>query len=159
MKLKDLEKKLLIAQDLVPSSPMVHPESTLMTPPPANGGGGVTVMMMMTQQGRVKGGDLARIKAKREELQRQLEGHNAQISDLQSAWDQAKLEEEGRGGGAVDASRWANVQSLMEARDLLKSVFMTAGDYKSQVRHSCIKLYLSSALILWPIIACPDDMT
>lgn len=60
----------------------------------------------------------------------QLEEHNSQITELQGAWERAKEEEEGRGGGAADARRWTGVRSGVEARELLRTVFRVACDYK-----------------------------
>ncbi len=67
---------------------------------------------------------------RRAALERQLADHNAQIQEYQAAWERAKSEEEGRGGGAVDAKRWLLVRGLPEARELLRSVFRVACDHK-----------------------------
>ena len=48
----------------------------------------------------------------------------------QAAWERAKSEEEGRGGGAADAKRWTLVRTIVEARELLKATFRLACDHK-----------------------------
>ena len=63
-------------------------------------------------------------------LHPQLSEHNAQIAELQAAWERAKAEEEGRGGGAADAKRWTGIRSAVEARDILRTVFRVACDHK-----------------------------
>ena len=60
----------------------------------------------------------------------QLAEHNAQIVDLQAAWEQAKVEEEGKGGGAADAKRWTGVRGIVESRELLRTLFKVACDHK-----------------------------
>ena len=60
----------------------------------------------------------------------QLTEHNSQIKELQAAWEAAKLEEEGRGGGAVDSKRWNGLRSVQESRELLRSLFRVACDHK-----------------------------
>ena len=60
----------------------------------------------------------------------QLEEHNLQIKDLQSAWEAAKLEEENRGGGAADVKRWNGIRNVIESRELLRTLFRIACDHK-----------------------------
>jgi hypothetical protein len=60
----------------------------------------------------------------------QLWEHNAQIKELQAAWEAAKVEEESRGGGAADSKRWNGVRNVTEAKELLRSLFRAACDHK-----------------------------
>lgn len=60
----------------------------------------------------------------------QVASHNASISDLQAQWEAAKADEEGRGGGAVDARRWVGVRNVVESRDLLRTLFRLSSDMK-----------------------------
>jgi kinesin family protein 4/21/27 len=60
----------------------------------------------------------------------QLREHNQQISELQVAWERSKVDEEQKGGGAADARRWTGIKSIVEARDLLKTVFRAACDQR-----------------------------
>lgn len=75
----------------------------------------------------------------------QLREHNQQISELQVAWERSKVEEEQKGGGAADVRRWASIRSIVEARDLLKTVFRTACDqrYASMTLTSVMQSALS----------------
>jgi hypothetical protein len=63
-------------------------------------------------------------------LERSLAAHNASISELQGAWEAAKAQEEGRGGGAADGRRWGGARTLPEARELLRTLFKLASDHK-----------------------------
>lgn len=60
----------------------------------------------------------------------QVNAHNNAISDLQAQWEGAKADEEGRGGGAADARRWVGMRGVVEARELLRSLFRLASDLK-----------------------------
>lgn len=53
----------------------------------------------------------------------QVSYHNGQIGDLQAQWERQKAEEEGRGGGALDARRWVGLRNVVECRELLRTLF------------------------------------
>jgi hypothetical protein len=53
--------------------------------------------------------------------------------ELQNQWEVAKQEEESKGAGAADVRRWTGVRNIVEARELLRTLFKVASDAKSQV--------------------------
>jgi kinesin family protein 4/21/27 len=56
------------------------------------------------------------------------------LQEWQNQWERAKQEEESRGAGAADVKRWTGVRTIVEARELLRSLFRLASDSKAQVR-------------------------
>eukprot|EP00198_Chlamydomonas_reinhardtii_P003876 XP_001693212.1 kinesin family member heavy chain [Chlamydomonas reinhardtii] len=120
-KLKELEKRLTLLDQLSPASPLLLAGSALapMTPlSPATaaaagalaaGGGGPEVRQQLL--------------TKKKELEDKVSYHNGQIGDLQAQWERQKAEEEGRGGGALDARRWVGLRNVVECRELLRTLF------------------------------------
>jgi hypothetical protein len=53
--------------------------------------------------------------------------------ELQNQWEVAKQEEESKGAGAADVRRWTGVRNIVEARELLRTLFKVASDAKGQV--------------------------
>ncbi|GAX80469.1 hypothetical protein CEUSTIGMA_g7908.t1 [Chlamydomonas eustigma] len=109
--LKEVEKRLMMTDNLVPASPLVMSS--------------IATSNMVMAEGK------DRLTQRREELQITLGHHNVQIKELQAAWEAAKVEEESRGGGAVDAKRWNGVRNATEAKELLRSLFRVACDHKA----------------------------
>ncbi|KAG2444138.1 hypothetical protein HYH02_009078 [Chlamydomonas schloesseri] len=119
-KLKELEKRLTLLDQLSPSSPLLLAGSTIspmtpLSPATAAAAGALAA----------GGGAEARqqLLAKKKELEDKVAYHNAQISDLQAQWERQKAEEEGRGGGALDVRRWAGLRNVVECRELLRTLF------------------------------------
>lgn len=88
----------MVAANLVPASPLV-PGATgqPLTPAPAQGGSNGSSCCAVNSALR------ERLLVRKAQLEGALREHNAQIGELQAAWERAKAEEEGRGGGAADA--------------------------------------------------------
>ena len=60
----------------------------------------------------------------------QISEHSSKIQDLQAAWQRAKTDEELNAGGAADIKRWGGIKVMVEARELLRSIFKAACDHK-----------------------------
>lgn len=119
--MKEVEKRLMIANDLVPASPLIPSGSVRPPLPPANIAG------------------RARLVERKAQLEAQVKEHNQQIVELQAAWEKAKQEEENKGGGAADAKRWTGVRNAIEARELLRTVFRIACDHKTQGNEAALQ--------------------
>ncbi|KAG1655297.1 hypothetical protein FOA52_002456 [Chlamydomonas sp. UWO 241] len=129
--LREVEKRLMLADNLVPASPLVVDGRVF------GGGGGSGASSQGGGGSSSQGGvfvdsaEKARMMARKEKLSAELAEHNAQICELQAAWEAAKLEEEERGGGAADAGRWVGVRNTEQHKDLLRTLFKVACDHKA----------------------------
>ncbi|GFR40655.1 hypothetical protein Agub_g1240 [Astrephomene gubernaculifera] len=124
-KLRDLEKRLTLLDQLQPASPVLMAGGASAVMPVSPG--------LAAAAGALAAGPEAREKlmAKRKELEDKLAYHNAQISDLQAQWERQKAEEESRGGGAMDVRRWAGLRNVVECRELLRTLFRLSVETKS----------------------------
>eukprot|EP00798_Chlamydomonas_sp_ICE-L_P008275 gene8275-1544_t len=122
--LREVMKKLMISDNLVPSSPLLAP------------GGGDSPMA----QGMLKPGETReKLLEHKAFLEKELLEHNNQIEELQRAWELAKADDEGRGAGAADVKRWAGIRHVTEAKELLKALFRTACDHKSTANDTAME--------------------
>ncbi|KAG2494778.1 hypothetical protein HYH03_007022 [Edaphochlamys debaryana] len=124
-KLKELEKRLTILDQLAPNSPLLLAAGVPVSPDAAAaaaaaGAAGIPV------------GPEAREKllARKQELEDKVSYHNNQITELQAGWERQKAEEESRGQGAMDVRRWTGLKSVVECRELLRTLFRIAVESK-----------------------------
>jgi len=76
--------------------------------------------------------DQGKLIEERQGLNENLKLHSRKIQEFQSSLVQSKSEEEEKGLGAADISRWSSIQSLKEARIALTATFKVASKYKAQ---------------------------
>jgi hypothetical protein len=55
------------------------------------------------------------------------------LQELQEQWERARADEQSRGAGAADVKRWTGIRNIIEARELLRTLFMCACAQKAQV--------------------------
>lgn len=72
----------------------------------------------------------AKLLARKKELEDKVAYHNAQVAELQAAWERQKAEEESRGGGAMDVRRWTGLRSVLESRELMRTLFRISVEAK-----------------------------
>ncbi|KAL6746535.1 hypothetical protein V8C86DRAFT_2939694 [Haematococcus lacustris] len=120
--LRDVVKRLMLVSNLVPASPLAsaaaRSDSQPMTPMTTAAGGDNEVLR-------------ARLMERKAALEAALVEHNNQIMELQRLWESSKSDEESKGGGAADVRRWSGIRSIVEARDLLRTIFRIASDQRS----------------------------
>lgn len=58
------------------------------------------------------------------------------LQELQEQWERARNDEQSRGAGAADVKRWTGIRNIVEARELLRTLFVSACSQKAQVRAS-----------------------
>lgn len=58
------------------------------------------------------------------------------LQELQEQWERARADEQSRGAGAADVKRWTGIRNIIEARELLRTLFLSACAQKAQVRAS-----------------------
>lgn len=56
------------------------------------------------------------------------------LQELQKQWERARNDEQSRGAGAADVRRWTGIRNIVEARELLRTLFVSACSQKAQVR-------------------------
>ena len=76
--------------------------------------------------------DKEKLVIEKHELNENLKQHSRKIQEFQSSLVKSKSEEEEKGLGAADISRWSSIQSLKEARIALTATFKVASKYKAQ---------------------------
>ena len=55
------------------------------------------------------------------------------LQELQEQWERARSDEQSRGAGAADVKRWTGIRNIVEARELLRTLFLSACAQKAQV--------------------------
>lgn len=55
------------------------------------------------------------------------------MQELQEQWERARSEEQSRGTGAADVRRWTGIRNIIEARELLRTLFVAACGQRAQV--------------------------
>jgi hypothetical protein len=82
--------------------------------------------------------------------------------ELQLQWERARHDEEGRGGGAADVKRWTGIRTVVEGRELLRTLFKVASDNKASVRGGLrgpwLRMVLMDACVTRPGTV-PSDRT
>jgi len=53
--------------------------------------------------------------------------------ELQEPWERARADEQSRGAGAADVKRWTGIRNTVEARELLRTLFVAASSQRAQV--------------------------
>lgn len=56
------------------------------------------------------------------------------LQELQEQWERARAEEQSRGAGAADVRRWTGIRNIVEAREMLRTLFISACTQRAQVR-------------------------
>lgn len=56
--------------------------------------------------------------------------------ELQEQWERARADEQSRGAGAADVKRWTGIRNTVEARELLRTLFVAASSQRAQVTAS-----------------------
>lgn len=54
--------------------------------------------------------------------------------ELQEQWERVRAEEQSRGAGAADVRRWTGIRNIVEAREMLRTLFISACTQRAQVR-------------------------
>lgn len=55
------------------------------------------------------------------------------LQELQEQWERARAEEQSRGAGAADVRRWTGIRNIVEAREMLRTLFISACSQRAQV--------------------------
>lgn len=55
------------------------------------------------------------------------------LQELQEQWERARAEEQSRGAGAADVRRWTGIRNIVEAREMLRTLFISACTQRAQV--------------------------
>lgn len=55
------------------------------------------------------------------------------LQELQEQWERARAEEQCRGAGAADVRRWTGIRNIVEAREMLRTLFISACTQRAQV--------------------------
>jgi hypothetical protein len=55
------------------------------------------------------------------------------LQELQEQCERARAEEQSRGAGAADVKRWTGIRNIVEAREMLRMLFVSACTQRSQV--------------------------
>lgn len=55
------------------------------------------------------------------------------LQELQEQWERARAEEQSRGAGAADVRRWTGIRNIVEAREMLRTLFISACAQRAQV--------------------------
>ncbi|GLC45179.1 hypothetical protein PLESTB_000427200 [Pleodorina starrii] len=127
-RLKELEKRLTILDQMQPASPLFMAgcgNVALPFSPAASSAGALGPAAAVGPEAREK------LLAKKKELEEKVALHNDQITEMQHNWERQKAEEESRGGGALDVRRWAGLRNVAECREVLRILFRMSVESKS----------------------------
>lgn len=80
------------------------------------------------------------------------------LQELQEQWERARAEEQSRGAGAADVRRWIGIRNTVEAREMLRTLFISACSQRALVSvHAGQRVFLCAAFILDTRPVCTTD--
>ncbi|GBF91684.1 kinesin family member heavy chain [Raphidocelis subcapitata] len=127
-RLREVQKQLMLLGGMVPPSPVVF----------SNARGASVAGAPATPVGG--GGSQEALLGRKQRLEDDIERHNEAIKELQLQWERARQDEEGRGGGAADVKRWTGIRTVVEGRELLRTLFRVALDNKASLNEAHMEL-------------------
>ncbi|KAF8064520.1 KIN4A [Scenedesmus sp. PABB004] len=130
-RLREVQKQLMLLGGLVPPSPVVTAAAAAAAAASRGAGAGAGATALPREE--VLQQDAAR-------LQAAIEQHSANVKELQEQWERARSDEQSRGAGAADVKRWTGIRNIVEARELLRTLFLCACAQKAQVCEGAMEL-------------------
>eukprot|EP00775_Hariotina_reticulata_P005026 gene5026-5268_t len=132
-RLREVQKQLMLLGGFVPPSPVVTAAAAAHAAADRVSGGGDAAIRALLPREDVLQREAAR-------LQDSIERRCASIKELQEQWERARAEEQSRGAGAADVKRWTGIRNIVEARELLRTLFVAASGQRAQVCESSMEL-------------------
>ncbi|WIA39358.1 hypothetical protein OEZ86_005467 [Tetradesmus obliquus] len=135
-KLREVQKQLMLLGGLVPPSPVVTAAAAAAAA--ASRGAGAAAAAAAAAKAALPREEVLQQEAAR--LQAAIDKHSANVKELQEQWERARADEQSRGAGAADVKRWTGIRNIIEARELLRTLFMCACAQKAQVCEGAMDL-------------------
>eukprot|EP00879_Flechtneria_rotunda_P010714 GHRR01011196.1.p1 GENE.GHRR01011196.1~~GHRR01011196.1.p1 ORF type:complete len:1304 (+),score=608.99 GHRR01011196.1:374-4285(+) len=124
-KMREVQKQLMLLGGLVPPSPVVTATAAAAAASRGTGAAAAAAKAALPRE--------EVLQQEANNLQAEIHKHSKNIKELQEQWERARADEQSRGAGAANVKRWTGIRNIVEARELLRTLFMSACSQRAQV--------------------------